>query len=86
MQKNVVSPATPCSGLQGIRVPCTSLQGPKGASEKITAAIRFTAQSSCNGNDETKSCRSRWGLRLKKTCIFRKINSKLQKLSSFSRR
>ena len=26
MQKNVVSPATPCSGLQGIRVPCTSLQ------------------------------------------------------------
>ena len=41
-----------------------SLQGPKGTSEKVSAAIRITAQSSSDGDDETESCRSRWDLQL----------------------
>jgi hypothetical protein len=51
------------------------LQRPEGASEKITTAIRFTAQSSCDGNDETKSCRSGWELRLNQNLYILKVST-----------
>ena len=56
------------------------IQWPEGASEKITAAIRFKAKSSCDGNDETESCGSRWRIRVIKTCTFGKIKSKFLSL------